>query len=185
MLTAASTCHVVAHRMSKTIDDETRGPIDAADDGRDQAKHEHHAMYGVDGCSRMCVMTAAATGVKEERREWMPEAAVGAERWAGSGRVERRGWMAGRFWRIGGEGVEVLMAAANVMTAAPSWGGEVEKRWPSMGGGSRKEDAWRSGGTVAPRRAMSLAADEVEIVESDGAAAGSCLRGASWLTLTY
>ena len=107
--------------MSKTIDDETRGPIDAADDGRDQAKHEHHAMYGVDGCSRMCVMTAAATGVKEERREWMPEAAVGAERWAGSGRVERRGWMAGRFWRIGGEGVEVLMAAANVMTAAPSF----------------------------------------------------------------
>ena len=45
-------------------------------------------------------------------------------------------------WKSEGESLWVMMAASEgVMRAASCWGGEVEKRWPGVGGGSRKEEA--------------------------------------------
>ena len=129
------------------------------------------------------VMTAAAEGVKRAASGWGGEVERRWPRVGGGSRREeawrmwRRVGSAGRSWKSEGGSVWVMMAAAGVvMRAASSWEGEVEKRWPDVGRGSRKEDAWRSGRTMAPWRAMRPAADEVEMVEPGGAAAESCLR---------
>ena len=134
------------------------------------------------------VMTAAAEGVKRAASGWGGEVERRWPRVGGGSRREeawrmwRRVGSVGRSWKSEGESLWVMMAAAGVvMRAASSWEGEVEKRWPEVGRGSRKEDAWRSGRTMAPWRAMRPAADEVEMVESGGAAAKSCFSHHSFL----
>jgi len=82
--------------------------------------------------------------------EWMLEGGVGAERWVELGRPARRGWVAERSWRSGGDGVAVMMAVALVVTAASS--GMEEEEWiPKKAVGAER---WEESGRMEGRGRM-------------------------------